>query len=280
METSYVKLLNQTHAYFSDSGQYPVSKRDVTNAVVIGSIFAILIMIFLILCLVTFCWCRYYHFLLVNNRIVIRAKGFRVLDDEEKNIEPFSGSLAEYPSEKIVIKPTDPVDRFNINDIGPQPEDDGDTTYDSFSRTLLFEKLAAERGNQGAELPDIYSNGKIKIGMIVVVVKYIEDKKSALQTSAIEIMLDLKRLISKDYIRIKPSGYTYLQEGDMLRVYDIDPDTKIVKGVLMNNYLEFNTDGIHIRPRPVHFETEDDLLRTAGIDAITSESTIIAALYD
>lgn len=211
-----------------------ISKRDVTNAVVIGSIFAMLMFLFLLLILTTCCWFRCYQLLLINNRLVIRAKGYRFLnssngddyDDQEAQLEnekavttfdkshnvisnknanvsttavfnktPQSNSATD--EEKVLLSAsanhnysTDAnanANNYHDDDSIEQPLLDSDdeqdlsdarkvSENDSFCRTLLIQNMLAQKLNSNQDLEnkhinDVYSDSKIRIGMIVVVIK-------------------------------------------------------------------------------------------------------------
>lgn len=92
---SFNSALNHTASHLSG---YEVSKRDVTNAVVLGTIFATIGIMFLTVVGFTILWLRCYRLNLENNRIVIRSKmSIRDIElaynDEPKPFQILPGSV-------------------------------------------------------------------------------------------------------------------------------------------------------------------------------------------
>lgn len=82
------KMVNQTltriYGVHSDWDLQQLSKRDFTNAVVIVSIMMIIFGVLLLMTFFTILWCRCYSVDVVNNRLVIRARGYEILQSLDR----------------------------------------------------------------------------------------------------------------------------------------------------------------------------------------------------
>lgn len=84
-----------------NSGGEEISKEEVTNFVVFFSIISIIGLILLLLLIATFCWFRYYYkLLLVNNKIIIRARIRNIPDIESQFTDYCDIANEKYYSEK------------------------------------------------------------------------------------------------------------------------------------------------------------------------------------